>query len=91
MLKDRVYDKPEHRNTMEGILYRMRTGCPWRDVPESFGDWSAIYRRFNLWSKKGILMRLGGDIGTQDVSRVLRVPYTKNYKPNCEPKDVTIL
>jgi transposase len=51
MLKDRVYDKPEHRNTMEGILYRMRTGCPWRDVPESFGDWNAIYRRFHLWSK----------------------------------------
>lgn len=43
---------------MEGILYRMRTGCPWRDVPESFCDWSAIYRRFNLWSKKDVLMRL---------------------------------
>jgi len=34
-LKDRVYDKPEHRNTVEGILYRMRTGCPWRDMPEN--------------------------------------------------------
>jgi len=43
---------------MEGILYRMRTGCPWRDVPTSFGDWSTIYRRFNLWSKKGVLMRI---------------------------------
>ena len=51
----RVYDKPSHRATMEGILFRMRTGVPWRDVPDSFGDWSAIYRRFNLWSKKGIL------------------------------------
>lgn len=59
MLKTgRVYDKPEHRNTVEGILYRMRVGCPWRDIPEYFGDWSAIYRRFNLWSKKGILMQL---------------------------------
>lgn len=58
MLKDRVYYKPQHRNTMEGILYRMRTGCPWRDVPASFGDWSAIYKRFNLWSKKGVLMRV---------------------------------
>ena len=34
----------------------MRTGCPWRDIPDYFGDWSAIYRRFNLWSKKGILV-----------------------------------
>jgi transposase len=56
MLKDRVYNKPTHRNTLEGILYRMRTGCPWRDVPESFGDWSTIDRRFDLWSKKGVLM-----------------------------------
>ena len=54
----RIYKKPEHRMTMEGILYRMRVGCPWRDLPEDFGDWSAIFRRFNLWSKKGILMKL---------------------------------
>lgn len=54
----RIYDKPEHRMTFEGILYRMRTGIPWRDLPTYFGDWSAIYRRFNLWSKKGILNNL---------------------------------
>lgn len=54
----RIYDKPEHRMTFEGILYRMRTGVPWRDLPTDFGDWSAIYRRFNLWSKKGILNNL---------------------------------
>ena len=54
----RVYNKPEHRKTFECILYRMRVGCPWRDLPEYFGDWSAIYRRFNLWSKKGILLQL---------------------------------
>ena len=51
----RVYDKPEHRMTFEGILYRMRTGIPWRDLPRYFGEWSSVYRRFNLWSKKGIL------------------------------------
>jgi transposase len=53
-----VYKKCDHRKTFEGILYRMRIGCPWRDIPEFFGDWSAIYRRFNLWSKKGILIEL---------------------------------
>lgn len=58
LLEDRVYDKPEHRNTMEGILYRMRVGCPWRDIPESFGLWNTIFRRFLLWSRKGILQRL---------------------------------
>ena len=41
--------------TFEGILYRMKTGCPWRDLPLDFGQWSAIFRRFNLCSKKGVL------------------------------------
>ena len=51
----RAYNKPEHRMTFEGILYRLRTGIPWRDLPKQFGSWSAVYRRFNLWSKKGVL------------------------------------
>ena len=54
----RIYDKTEHRMTFEGILYRMRTGIPWRDLPSEFGEWSTVYRRFNLWSKKGILDKL---------------------------------
>jgi len=58
----RVYNKTEHRMTIEGILYRMRTGCPWRDLPEDFGSWSAIFRRFNLWSKKGVLNLLFNDL-----------------------------
>ncbi len=51
----RVYNKYEHRKTLEGILYRMRTGIQWRDLPVEFGRWNTVFRRFNLWSKKGIL------------------------------------
>lgn len=54
----RVYNKPKHRNTVEGILYRIRTGCPWRDLPAEFGLWNTIYRQFNLWSKKGIWQKV---------------------------------
>ena len=57
-LEDRVYNKLEHRKTLEGILYRLRVGCPWRDLPEYFGLWNTIYHRFLLWSRKSILMRL---------------------------------
>lgn len=46
--------KAEHRNTIEGILFRIRIGCPWRDIPTEFGRWNTIYRRFNLWPKKGV-------------------------------------
>lgn len=52
MRQERIYDKPYLRQTVEGILYRLRVGCPWRDLPEEFGDWSSIYSRFNEWSSK---------------------------------------
>jgi transposase len=51
----RTYQKKQHRMTAEGILYRLRTGIPWRDLPADFGLWNSVFRRFNLWSKKGIL------------------------------------
>jgi len=57
-LSGRIYNKPEHRKTFEGILFKMRTGIPWRDLPPYFGNWSAVFRRFNLWSKKDVLNEL---------------------------------
>lgn len=48
-----VYDKPALRRMVEGMLYRLRTGCPWRDLPEYFGRWNSIYKKFNAWSASG--------------------------------------
>lgn len=62
----RVYNKYEHRNTLEGILYRMRTGIQWRDLPEKFGRWNTVFRRFNLWSKKGVLQQLFQSISSEN-------------------------
>lgn len=36
----------------------MRTGIQWRDLPKEFGSWNTVFKRFNLWSKKGILAKL---------------------------------
>nr|WP_152669747.1 MULTISPECIES: IS5 family transposase [Xenorhabdus] len=49
-----VYNKPEHRLTLEGILYHMRTGIPWRDLPDEFGKWNRVFSRSNSGSKKEI-------------------------------------
>ena len=49
-----VYDKHNLRKMVEGMFYRLRTGLPWRDLPEYFGSWNAIYKKFNNWSAKGI-------------------------------------
>ena len=58
MRQQGIYDKAELRLTVEGILYRLRVGCPWRDLPTEFGDWNSIYKRFNDWSSKGKLTAL---------------------------------
>jgi transposase len=52
----RIYDKPFLRDMVEGMLYRMRVGCPWRDLPEEFGNWNTIFQKFNRWSAKKKLM-----------------------------------
>ena len=58
MLKIGIYDKPKLRQTIEGIFYRLRVGCPWRDLPDIFGNWNAIYKRFNEWSRDKKLMNI---------------------------------
>lgn len=53
LLHEAIYNKRDLRMTVEGMLYRMRVGCPWRDLPHAFGRWSKIYKRFNAWSASG--------------------------------------
>lgn len=38
---------------IEAVLYRARTGLPWRDLPERFGPWKTVYNRFYNWAKRG--------------------------------------
>ena len=54
----RIYDKPFLREMVEGMLYRMRVGCPWRDLPEEFGCWNTIFQKFNRWSSQNKLMMI---------------------------------
>lgn len=53
-----IYNKPNLRMVVEGILYRMRVGCPWRDLPSTFGFWNSIFQKFNRWSAKNKLVTL---------------------------------
>src|ERR1700744_2315647 len=38
---------------IDAVLFRAKTGMPWRDLPERFGPWKSVYNRFNNWGKKG--------------------------------------
>ena len=43
----------DHRRVVEGIIYRYRTGIPWRDLPESFGPWQTVWKRHRRFSCDG--------------------------------------
>lgn len=44
----------DNRQMIDGILWRIRTGAPWRDLPEKYGKWMTVYQRFRRWSEAGI-------------------------------------
>jgi transposase len=66
----------DHRQVLEGILWVLRTGAPWRDLPEhTFGPWQTYATRFYRWRKAGIwdkvlaeLQRQGDAAGAVDWS-----------------------
>jgi transposase len=43
---------------VEGMLWIVRTGSPWRDLPEVFRDWNSVLRRFSRWSVKSVWWRI---------------------------------
>lgn len=54
MTKKGCYSTENNRNVMEAILWKLRTGAPWRDIPERLCPWKTAYNRFNRWSANGL-------------------------------------
>ncbi len=55
---------------LNAILYAAEHGCPWRSLPERFGNWHTIYTRMNRWSKLGVLDRVFARL---QQSRIVRI------------------
>lgn len=47
-----------HRRVLNGIFWILRTGAPWRDLPERYGRWQTVYDRFSRWRREGLIARL---------------------------------
>jgi transposase len=43
----------DHRLVIDGIFFRNRAGCPWRDLPGQYGNWKTVYNRHRRWSGDG--------------------------------------
>ena len=55
---DRGATGRDNRRFMEAVLWRVRTGAPWRDLPSGFGNWNTVFKRFRRWTKAGVFESL---------------------------------
>lgn len=56
--KVRGVKRVDDRRVINGILWRFRTGAPWRDVPERYGPRTTLYNRFVRWREAGVWDRI---------------------------------
>lgn len=57
----------DNRLMLNGIIYWLNTGIPWRDLPERFGSWSSVYSRFRRWTQQGVWEKLFTALIEQDI------------------------
>jgi transposase len=55
----------DHRRILNGMLWILRTGAPWRDLPERYGPWRTVASRFYRWQQAGVWERLFSAVQAQ--------------------------
>ena len=56
--KPRGVARVDDRRVLNGVFYILRTGSPWRDLPERYGPYTTVYNRFNRWAKAGVWINI---------------------------------
>ena len=57
----------DNRLFVDAVLWIAKTGAPWRDLPERFGNWNSVWRRFDRWSAKGVWLRVFEELKDPDL------------------------
>lgn len=61
----------DNRLFLDAVLWIVRTGAPWRDLPERFGEWNSVFQRFSRWAKKGVWQRVFDALQDPDLEWVM--------------------
>jgi len=59
---DKGRKREDRRRVLDGIIFRMRTGCQWNQIPRVYGDDSTIHRCFHHWCEAGLFAKLWGQL-----------------------------
>ena len=57
----------DNRLFVNAVLWIAKTGAPWRDLPERFGPWDSVWKRFDRWAKKGVWERVFEELQDPDL------------------------
>jgi transposase len=57
----------DNRLFVNAVLWIARTGAPWRDLPERFGRWNSVWKRFDRWASKGVWLRIFEELKDPDL------------------------
>jgi len=68
---DRGVTARDNRLFIDAVLWIGKTGSPWRDLPERFGNWNSVWRRFDRWARSGVWQRLFRDLQDPDLEWLL--------------------
>jgi transposase len=63
--------KADNRLFVDAVLWIARTGCPWRDLPDRFGKWNTVWRRFRRWAEAGVWGAVLGLVRDPDVTTLV--------------------
>lgn len=68
---DRGRTAKDNRLFVNAVLYVAKTGIPWRDLPERFGNWNSVWRRFDRWCANGVWEKLSEVLGEPDLDELM--------------------
>ena len=77
-IKDRIPGKQgdpgrtgqDNRRFINAVIYVAKTGIPWMDLPERYGNWNSVWRRFRRWSAHGVWKELLSVLGTPELEEL---------------------
>lgn len=61
----------DNRLFIDAVLWIAKTGAPWRDLPERFGNWNSVWRRFDRWARKGVWRQVFAQLQDPDLERLI--------------------